>query len=360
MEALGGVSLRASTIRERDIIPLRAVASVHGPEPFTVLIRKTKPVKVLWRQVISETEKKRQFDQITQMKAFIDWCENFEEKLLETIDFSNIYIHDFDMPGPRLLFIKFSTDMKYNTKFATNFKKLYPNKPIPIMSDIVFMRGATVAILMVLRCVDGKDRVVITKQTRVPIGKLEFEEIPAGMMDDSNNFTGTAAKEVEEETSIKINETDLKPLIIPPDSQSCYPSPGGCDEEIRFYLYSPDITYTLERIQQINGKKTGALDEGESITVKVVTMDELRNTTKDMKTLTALYLYDKRMAEIMRNSLSAVPIQGQDILPPRDVATRLEKEIREYRMVIKAQQSNLDSALVNYEKAKQMFAAEPR
>jgi hypothetical protein len=42
-------------------------------------------------------------------------------------------------------------------------------------------------------------------------------------------------------------------------------------------------------------KKTGALEEGEVITLKVVTLEELRNNTSDMKTMTALYLYDRYM-----------------------------------------------------------------
>lgn len=46
--------------------------------------------------------------------------------------------------------------------------------------------------------------------------------MPAGMIDESGDFVGVAAKEIEEETGIKIKGEDLKPL------GSFYPSPGAC------------------------------------------------------------------------------------------------------------------------------------
>ncbi len=49
------------------------------------------------------------------------------------------------------------------------------------------------------------------------------------MLDESGDFVGTAALEIEEETSIKLKNEDLHPLGV------FYPSPGGCDEEIRMF-----------------------------------------------------------------------------------------------------------------------------
>lgn len=66
---------------------------------------------------------------------------------------------------------------------------------------------------------------ILTKQYRVPVGQYMLE-CPAGMLDEEGSFVGVAAKELNEETGITIEEKDLIPL------GSIYPSPGGCDEEV--------------------------------------------------------------------------------------------------------------------------------
>lgn len=69
----------------------------------------------------------------------------------------------------------------------------------------------------------------------MPIGKW-IEEIPAGMIDEDGNFKGVAAKELEEETGIKI---ELKELV---DLGSIFPSSGGCDEEIFLYAINKTLS----------------------------------------------------------------------------------------------------------------------
>lgn len=63
------------------------------------------------------------------------------------------------------------------------------------------------------------------------------------MIDESGDFVGVAAAEIEEETSIKIRKEDLLPL------GSYYPSPGGCDEEI--FMYHCHVNITPEELQVI-------------------------------------------------------------------------------------------------------------
>ncbi len=41
---------------------------------------------------------------------------------------------------------------------------------------------------------EGEKWVVCTRQPRVPIGRSDYLEIPAGMLDDSGHFAGVAAK----------------------------------------------------------------------------------------------------------------------------------------------------------------------
>ncbi len=81
----------------------------------------------------------------------------------------------------------------------------------------IFLRGHAVAILMLVN-----DKLLLVEQYRVPI-QSTLLEAPAGMIDESGDFVGVAAAEIEEETSIKIKKEDLKPL------GSYFPSPGGSD-----------------------------------------------------------------------------------------------------------------------------------
>lgn len=102
----------------------------------------------------------------------------------------------------------------------------FPNKPaklgfVKISADvrnenreylpgIAFLRGGSVAMLMILRPSDSKTErwVVMTEQARIPAGSLRFMEIPAGMI-DKGTFIGAAAKEIKEETGLQVKEEEL-------------------------------------------------------------------------------------------------------------------------------------------------------
>ncbi|KAL7171451.1 hypothetical protein ACSBR2_036159 [Camellia fascicularis] len=77
-------------------------------------------------------------------------------------------------------------------------------------------------------------------KARVPVGRLILE-LPAGMLNgDNGDFVGTAVKEVEEETGIRLNledVVDLTALLDPSTGCRVFPSPGGCDDEISLFLY---------------------------------------------------------------------------------------------------------------------------
>merc|ERR1719356_423863 len=114
-------------------------------------------------------------------------------------------------------------------------------KPVP---GVVFMRGAAVAILVVLKCKDKRYTVVV-RQPRIPVGKDNLPEIPAGMLDGEGNFAGVAAKELKEETGISINQKDLidmTQLAFNDTYPGMYPSCGGTDEFNRLFLYRDTIT----------------------------------------------------------------------------------------------------------------------
>lgn len=144
----------------------------------------------------------------------------------------------------------------------------------------------------------GQTYAVLTEQARVPIGKFVLE-LPAGMLDDEKgDFVGTAVREVEEETGIKLNledMVDLTALLDPATGCRMFPSPGGCNEEIGLFLYRGHVD--AETIKALQGKETGLRDHGELIKLRVVPYDQLWRSTADAKALSAIALYEMAKKE---------------------------------------------------------------
>ncbi|KAI8872548.1 hypothetical protein GQ42DRAFT_119244 [Ramicandelaber brevisporus] len=181
---------------------------------------------------------------------------------------------------------------------------------------IVFMRGGSCAVLIVLRISDvgesdnGGDEteyVVLVKQPRMPVPDLGFWCIPAGMLDGSGQFASKAAEEVEEETGITINQEDLTDLVsliqnhtLKSNNQEKNPdlhghgvwvSPGGTDETMQ--LFVTQRTVSQKEIDELKGRLAGLRDHGENITVDVVKLDEVWTRVADANALFALSLYEK-------------------------------------------------------------------
>jgi len=235
-----------------------------------------------------ESKDKKNFEKIFAMKAFVDWCANVEQELLP--NFSQIIVESYNMFGPRVGFVKFRTNMQ-----------------IP---SITFMRGGSVAMLVILKSKQtGQRYCPITLQARVPVGKHALAEIPAGMLDDSDNFAGAAAKELNEEVGLTINKTDLVDLLLftglsRAQFPGIYLSPGGCDEFMKFYLYVTELEQ--EAIDKLHGKLTGEFNEGEQITLKVVKFEQLADECcADAKTMIALFLYSQ-LCEGMKDGKRAL------------------------------------------------------
>ncbi|KAJ5182846.1 hypothetical protein N7492_000462 [Penicillium capsulatum] len=172
----------------------------------------------------------------------------------------------------------------------------------------VFLRGGSVGMLLVLQPDDipaseerGK-RAILTIQPRIPAGSLAFPEIPAGMLDESGTFAGGAAKEIEEETGLCVQQselTDMTALTLQSVQESAdgeilqqavYPSAGGSDEFTPLFLCQKRMP--RREIEELQGKLTGLRDHGEKITLKVVPLENLwKEGLRDGKTLAAWALY---------------------------------------------------------------------
>ncbi|KAF4553236.1 Hypothetical protein D9617_7g029630 [Elsinoe fawcettii] len=246
-------------------------------------------------------------EQLLNFPAFKNWTSTLKKSLEqqskkdhpfhnEPYQLKGIQIQAVDyFGGGRVGFIKMKAEVK-NDK-----DEHFPGS--------LFLRGGSVAMLVLLQPDDvsansEQDKyVILTLQPRIPAGSLSFAEIPAGMLDDSGSFAGGAAKELQEETGLKIKQDeliDMTALALEDDPQqqsgehlnkAVYPSAGGCDEFIPIFLYQKRIPRS--QLQDWQGKLTGLRDHGEKITLKVVKLEDLwREGARDAKSLSALALYN--------------------------------------------------------------------
>ncbi|KAF9613956.1 hypothetical protein IFM89_014021 [Coptis chinensis] len=203
------------------------------------------------------------------------------------LSLKRVLIQGVDMFGTRIGFLKFKADVLDNET----------RKKVP---GIVFSRGPAVAVLILLHSGE-ESHVILTEQVnncyymqvRVPVGRVILE-LPAGMLDDDmGDFVGTAVREVEEETGIKLKMADMVDLtsfLDPSTGCRVFPSPGGCDEELSIFLYEGRVD--KEVITALHGKETGLREHGELIKVRVVPFDKLWRVTADAKVLVAIALYE--------------------------------------------------------------------
>jgi 8-oxo-dGTP pyrophosphatase MutT (NUDIX family) len=121
------------------------------------------------------------------------------------------------------------------------------------------------------------------------------------MLDDSGTFAGGAAKEIQEETGLRVEQGDLIDMTslalraVQDDhgeslQKGVYPSPGGSDEFIPLFLCEKAMP--RKEIEELQGKLTGLREHGEKITLKIVPLKDLwKEGLRDGKTLAAWALY---------------------------------------------------------------------
>ncbi|XP_078161928.1 nudix hydrolase homolog 14 [Carex rostrata] len=289
------LSTRLSTRLNRATTNYSAITTPRGCKIFSVRMASSQsatptltrsvaltgfaPVQIVAGPGLSEPD----FSNAIDCSLFKQWLKNMqgEKGILahERISLRQVQIQGVDMFGSRVGFLKFKADIIDEETGAR----------IP---GIVFSRGPAVAMLILLES-GSQTYAVLTEQVRVPVGKFILE-LPAGMLDDDQgDFVGTAVREVEEETGLKLKLEDminLTSFLDPTTGQGVFPSPGGCDEDLRFFLYKGKVDE--ETLKMLQGKETGLRDHGELIKVHVVPYDKLWHTTSDAKVLCAIALYE--------------------------------------------------------------------
>lgn len=219
-----------------------------------------------------------------QSTKFINWLNTLDTKRNE---FKDITVEDVIMFGPTkvgFILANAATTNRSISKFIPGY---------------CFIRGHAVTVFTLLRVVfddeemknpEYKDKhnkiyMVLTEQDRIPTGGLQTE-IPAGMMDEDNNFSSVAVKELKEETGLDINETKHNLYEL----GEFYPSQGGCDEKITSF-------YTLfhvspQKLYELQNKITGNIQEGEMIKlhIKPLTIQNILDT-KDSKAICSMLMF---------------------------------------------------------------------
>ena len=266
-------------------------------------------------------------EKIFKMKAFVDWCNNFDEEYFRKYQFHKIEIHSVDMFGPNVGFLKFRPVI-FELRKDPDTKEIIMKDGRPETSEIssiIFMRGNSVAMLPIFHC-DGQVYTCLTVQNRVPTARYSFKEIPAGMMDNEGNFIGVAAKEMKEEMDIAVKDEDLIDMITEAGivaENGIALSPGGCDESMRFLLYRTNITPA--ELMKFQGKCTGNIAEGEKITLQVMKLEDLPNECQDAKTVVALYLYNRIDVKYRLPPVIVISLETADLTKIKQLLHAIEQ-----------------------------------
>ena len=207
---------------------------------------------------------------------------NWAASVKPDIKVEKVFVSSVDYFGPRVGFLKIEAVAYYH------------GVRIP---GICFLRGGAVSILVLLEC-EGKTYVILTRQPRVPVGSDGLLELPAGMLDGSGAFAGVAAKELAEETGIKLKAEDLIDLTALTNKVEgaepflgMLPSAGGCDEFLRLLFHKRSVTRA--ELDAMRGKATGLIEEGEVIVLDIVLYEDAWKICRDAKLLSSMFLYER-------------------------------------------------------------------
>lgn len=210
------------------------------------------------------------------MKEWLTRMDNLQQH--KHLNLHSVNVQSVDMFGDKVGFIKFVANVT--------------DKDGDKCPGSVFMRGGSVAVLPILRT-NFQTYVLLVQMMSVPTASYSLPSLPAGMIDDTGTFSGNMAREIEEETGMIINESELVDLTEKTHGdkfQGVYLSSGGTDEYVRLFYFERDVSE--ESVNMLKDKITGLAKENEKIKLTVVPFDKMCLYTSDAKALSAKALYD--------------------------------------------------------------------
>eukprot|EP00995_Heteronema_vittatum_P002322 NODE_1335_length_994_cov_366.087831_g927_i0.p1 GENE.NODE_1335_length_994_cov_366.087831_g927_i0~~NODE_1335_length_994_cov_366.087831_g927_i0.p1 ORF type:complete len:264 (-),score=46.23 NODE_1335_length_994_cov_366.087831_g927_i0:89-880(-) len=217
---------------------------------------------------------------VVNCKMFMDWVaktdaqDQFAVKALE--------LQHVDFFGPRVGFLK--------------FKVMMVGKDEKEYQSVIFMRGRTVGVLIILEC-QGQLYTLLTIQPRLAVAQGNFPEMLLGMLDEQGTFIGPAAQELKEETGITLKVVDLTnitTLIHGDRFPGVYNSPGLSDEHVTVNSYH--VLITPDELDDLR-ERLSERDENDLIALKLIPLQEVWQFTPDSKTLSAVMLFQELQSE---------------------------------------------------------------
>jgi len=188
-----------------------------------------------------------------------------------------------------------SVDFKFNHKqplfIKLNATAFLPDgKPV---HGIVLVRGNAVGVLVVLWC-NKKPFLLLVQQPRFPIACTDSLEIPAGILDWSEDYRQVALSELKEEAQIQVDDKELIDLTafwhgdgVEGFACSC----GLLDEKIR--LYAVERQVTEEELKKMDHRTQEYTEEKEWIQTIVLPYEQAARRFVDGKNLIALFMYER-------------------------------------------------------------------
>lgn len=255
-------------------------------------------------------DKLREYD-VVNFTAFKNWTSTLKKNLsLQTHpghasqadpwQLKEIVVHHVTFQSPQS---PQSLQSPRSIRFMTVEAKLTRAYEQPLTLDrVVFLRGGSVAMLMILRPRDLRTerQVIMTEQPRIGAGSTAFLEIPAGMLDDSMEVRGKVLEEIEEETGFTIQRDELIDLtelaMRGTETPDCleagmYPSPANMDEYVTLFLWEKVLD--RQEIEDLKDRLSGLKKHDNMITLVICNYEEIwRKGARDSKTLAAWALYE--------------------------------------------------------------------
>jgi ADP-sugar diphosphatase len=181
-----------------------------------------------------------------------------------------------------------------NGKGEVLFSLLYTDATTPEgnkIPPICFLKGEVVCVLVCfIDSVTKEKYLLLVRQRRICDGSLTYEH-PAGMLDSERDAAEVAAREVWEETGIKVRKDQLIALHEEP----YYPSTGTSDEAM--YLFYCELELTQEQIQSYHNQSQGLLSDHEYIETFVVPFAEGHRLITNINGILLDYMYLKSVGD---------------------------------------------------------------
>ena len=153
---------------------------------------------------------------------------------------------------------------------------------------LAMIRGHFVSVLTkITERESGEAFFLLVKQRRVANGDF-FYEHPAGMCDSEADPFVVAMTELEEETGLEIDRSQLTLL----NEELIYSSPGLLDEG--GYFFCCEIELSVKEMAAFQNRATGDPHEGEYITTELVKPEDAKRLIKNGMGIANMYLYENR------------------------------------------------------------------